>query len=474
MTFPSIVALEQLVPELAKLANCQKTDQKKLQNFSILMQNAARLWIVERSLYDPDCDFFIDLETEWFDCATWTKEFWRKIPNANLKTLEYFLLGEYTTFYQARWKKLVVERHHISNEILANILSTHIFQVTHRTIRNNFKQLSKLEQPRLIKSDSCRGKYQKVKDDFNYQVNSSEILSFHHLLIENDNWDFLNENISAIAQLLLTKINGIQRLFIQTEYVATEKLQDVATDWADNLKELWKQNVISPVKINYRSASQNETVKCIIYPISLYYYQRAYYLYAFGTTPHIQDLASSGQWYNYRLERIIDLKVLSWDFSQITQLLKTQIYQQDKVNYLYTPDYIKEQLEFAYGFNFYHESRMMLLRFDRDYYQRYIQDTIRHATFTKLESITEVKNFIIEQLFLEKNKLSDKQQSKLLTIVDRFPDDAYYKLRYRVGDNNVIMRLRSWGFNVEVILPCYLRQKMKKDIQQAYKLYTVF
>ena len=473
MSFPTIIALEQFVPELAKLANCKKSDINKLQNFSILMQTAARLWVIQRSLYDPNCDFFIDLEVEWFDCATWIKKFWQKIPNANFKSLEYFLLGEHTTFYQDQWKKSVVERHQVSYEILTEILSSQIFQVTHRTIRNNFQQLSKLEQPRLIKSASCRGKYQKVKADFGNLINSSEpTISGNYLLSETENWNFLNDDVSAIAQLLLNKINGTQRLFIQTEYVAKEDLQDLAADWADNLKELWKQNVVSPIQIKYRSASKNEIVTCIIYPISIYYYQRAYYLYAFGTTPYSQDLTVSGQWYNYRLERILDLKILSWESSSITKLLKSQIYQQDNLNYLYTPDYIKEQLELAYGFNFYRESKTMLLRFNHDYYRRYIQDTIRHATFTRLKNITEVKNFIIEQLALKKDKTLNRQQSKLLTIIERFPDDAYYKVRYRVGDNNVIMRLRSWGFNVEVILPGDLRQKMREDIQQTNQLYT--
>jgi CRISPR-associated protein (TIGR03985 family) len=43
------------------------------------------------------------------------------------------------------------------------------------------------------------------------------------------------------------------------------------------------------------------------------------------------------------------------------------------------------------------------------------------------------------------------------------------------GGNNVeadvIMRLRSWGHNVEILCPPDLRQRMKEDYQKAWKIY---
>ncbi|NEO41129.1 MAG: TIGR03985 family CRISPR-associated protein [Moorea sp. SIOASIH] len=60
---------------------------------------------------------------------------------------------------------------------------------------------------------------------------------------------------------------------------------------------------------------------------------------------------------------------------------------------------------------------------------------------------------------------------KLLAHIDQYPDAAYYTLRYRQNDNNVIMRLRAWGSKVEVLFPRELRQSMKQDIEQTWQLY---
>jgi CRISPR-associated protein (TIGR03985 family) len=39
------------------------------------------------------------------------------------------------------------------------------------------------------------------------------------------------------------------------------------------------------------------------------------------------------------------------------------------------------------------------------------------------------------------------------------------------NDNNIVMRLRAWGPNVEVILPWHFRQRMTEDVEATYKLY---
>ena len=219
------------------------------------------------------------------------------------------------------------------------------------------------------------------------------------------------------------------------------------------------------MRIKYHSVSKGTTDSYVVYPVAIHFFQRAFYLYGWGETPSQQN-PQPFTWHSYRLERILSIEVLSWDDSYQTRSLKQQIYQGDRVNYLYTPNYIKDQLELAYGFNFHYDSDVMLLRFDRDYHQRYIKDTIRHATFKRIENISQVKEFIVRQL-----EEGDRSKNRLLEIIDRHPDDAYYQLHYRVGDNNVIMRLRGWSFNVEVLLPLRLRQTMASEIQKSSRLY---
>jgi len=469
MPFPTIAALEELVPELARLANTPKSNQTQIDNFATLLQNAGRLWTIERSLYDSYSDFFVEIEQEWFDCITWSEKFLDKIPDVQHKSLEYFLLGEYTTFSKNQWQQEIIKKYQISPTILQKILFSKIFQVTDRTLRNNFKRLTKLDIPKLKKSDRTKGKYKKVIENF-YEDNLDLTKDNNCAIAVNNLSNFLNDGISTIAELLISKINGEQRFFIQAEYVVSENIQDLAADWADNLREIWKQDFISPIQIKYRSASQNTINSYIVYPVALHYYQRAYYLYAVGETP-AQTNSQTFQWYSYRLERILFLKELTWNFSDTTKLLKAQIYPGDRVNYCYSPTYIQEQLELAYGLSFYRQANTMLLRFERDYYQRQIKDTIRHSTFEKIADLTEVKNFIIQQLKSETDKGKKHGQEKLLAKVEQNCEDAYYKLRYRVDDNDAIVRLRSWGSNVEVILPWDLRQQIKQELEQACNLY---
>ncbi|MBE9176702.1 TIGR03985 family CRISPR-associated protein, partial [Synechocystis salina LEGE 06155] len=51
------------------------------------------------------------------------------------------------------------------------------------------------------------------------------------------------------------------------------------------------------------------------------------------------------------------------------------------------------------------------------------------------------------------------------------PTHSYYRMDYRVDDNNVIMRLRAWGPNVEVLFPLQLRQRMADDSKTMATLY---
>jgi len=79
------------------------------------------------------------------------------------------------------------------------------------------------------------------------------------------------------------------------------------------------------------------------------------------------------------------------------------------------------------------------------------------------------RKFILHDYLVDKTKKF--QREKLLATVNCASEDVYYKLCYRVGDHNVIMRLRSWGPNVEVILPGDLRAQIKEYLEKNCKLY---
>ncbi|HBB33995.1 MAG TPA: TIGR03985 family CRISPR-associated protein, partial [Cyanobacteria bacterium UBA9273] len=129
----------------------------------------------------------------------------------------------------------------------------------------------------------------------------------------------------------------------------------------------------------------------------------------------------------------------------------------------YSPDYIQQELDSAYGFDFSEKVGLMLLRFEASFAQRYIDNSFRHPTFEKLGSYKDAIALI--------TPLKLPQPRKLIARINQYPDAAYYTLRYRQQDNNVIMRLQAWGPRVEVIFPYELRQCMRQEIEQTWQLY---
>ena len=286
-----------------------------------------------------------------------------RVPDYQQRTLAEFLLADCSVSERDAWQKALQERYNIKDSLLDSLLSSPIFAVDSRTFRNHFKRLAKLKQPILKELTESRGEYQKISatDWEDYQLKVDSIMQSN-----NNALDVINDGLSTITDLLLNKVNGEQRLFIHTEYVVSQDLQDRADDWANELRPIWEQSVIPPIAIEYDSASSQNTKEYLVYPVCLYYHQKAFYLCAYGQHPKQDDEFS---WYNYRLERIVDLFPSSWDESKITQQLKTIIHevrgvagvcipqssdQNERVKPEYKPEHIYSELESAYGFDFYH------------------------------------------------------------------------------------------------------------------------
>lgn len=64
------------------------------------------------------------------------------------------------------------------------------------------------------------------------------------------------------------------------------------------------------------------------------------------------------------------------------------------------------------------------------------------------------------------------EQQKVLEILQQKPhSDAYYIGWIRTGDINVLMRLRDWRPNGEVIAPLSIRQQLRKEAIQELSNY---
>ncbi|MGK7875796.1 MAG: TIGR03985 family CRISPR-associated protein [Xenococcaceae cyanobacterium] len=450
---PTLQRLEKLVPELVQV--------KSGKHCLILLKTATLRWVMVRSLYDSDCDLQVEFEQEWFKAAQWQEQFSQQLFPGIKLTVDELLFAEYTNITKQQFLSSLKKRYHLNQGDIDHFLTYFPFQVEERTIRNNLTALSQLRDSLLDKRGQGNYRLKKLDGILEILGLNERASEQQYLIISDDSYsllDFLTSELSTIAELLLVKINEQQRLFIHNDYVVAEELREPAADLADRLKEIWKEKPVPPIQISYHSASLNKKGKYLVYPVCLYYYQRAYYLCAFGQAPPNQN-RKQVQWYNYRLERISKISKLSWDEPNLP-FSSQQILDQEQI---YSPAYIQSQLESAYGFDFYQKKEVMLLRFDPDFARRYIDNSFRHQTFEKIEDIEEVISIISQ---------SGGELKDLLTAyVKEFLNSAYYVLSYRQNDNNVVMRLRAWGPMVEVLLPLDLRQRVREDVEKTWEFY---
>ncbi len=459
--FPTLHCLETLVPELLQVSNHPSTPTQS-KNCLTLLACGARRWVMFRSLYDRDSDWFVEFETELFNCADWLNQFKQKVEHYKTRSFSDWLFSDYTESFTNQFIATLKSRYTLEENDIDQLLSTPIFSATDRTLRNHLTQLSQLKNPFLDRQPiNPQATSKKPIHKFRKRSTAAirELFATQPNFKLEETLEFFTNDVSDIAQLLFTKINGEQRLFIHHDYVVNEDLRETSADLADRLKEIWKETPTPPMKIAYSSAYLNQTQNYTVYPVCLYYYQRAYYLCAFGQRPQRTANQPPVGWYNYRLERIRQHQKLSWDTTHLP------FSKSDIINHSenYSTAYIQQELDAAYGFDFYENSDLTLLRFEPDFAQRYIDNSFRHPTFNKLNSLEETRALI--------KSLNLPNTQQLLTHIHTYSDAAYYILRYRQQDNTVIMRLRAWGPKVEVIFPHELRQRMRQDLEQTWQLY---
>lgn len=278
---------------------------------------------------------------------------------------------------------------------------------------------------------------------------------------------FTNEELSAFNNFLSKPINGVQRFFIHAEYIVHPKLYNRVELLQKQLKGIWTQDKVPLVKLTYQSAKlYQDTVDCIVYPVCIYYYQRAPYLFAYGQIPKAdrENSWSKIDWYDYRLDRILQLDELPKKSDDVN--IPKHFVDICQGKYPPNPNDIKDKMSAAWGFDIYKPQELLVLRFDQYFYSNYILGTERDEMFRKI-SLKQV-----ETLVKSYRPAASIEQKNLLSIVkSRSSSDIYCQVYYRVKDNNIVMRLRAWGPNVEVILPLHFRQDMKKDMEATYKLY---
>lgn len=416
------------------------------------LPRAARLWVLLITLYGDDTHR-LKLDDS-FTFAEWRKAFFSRthpqgeaIPDlhdpdcACAKTTADWIFDPQLGVSQSEWRRSL-RQHNAMPAELDKLLKQRLFAATRRSLQADLQILTQIGW---------------LKRDGHYYVRVTNLPT--RLLINNRLTSYElalpNLDLAATTQSLSQPIRGIQRFFLEVDYIVSQTNQDRVEDCQEKLKHWWQQTTIPPIRITYNSAREGQAVKCIVYPVCLYYVRRAIYLCAFGQTP-----TRKGEWYNYRLDRIQQMHQLDWTDEDIPHLLLKHY-----PDSLPNPDYIREQMEQAWGFDFYEPPKLMLLRFEQEFHDRYVQGTFRHDTFKR------VSHQQAEQLIRQHTPQQEHQQALLNVLQSRPRSDAYYCVRYRDDDTNVKMRLRAWRPNGEVLLPWELRQKMAQEVALEFQNY---
>ncbi|NEQ31059.1 MAG: TIGR03985 family CRISPR-associated protein [Leptolyngbya sp. SIO4C5] len=338
------------------------------------------------------------------------------------------------------------------NQLPANfetLLEARLFGFTRRTLYGDLRLLADIHwlQPK-------GNQFSKVTTwpDYPAQAEKLSLASYQEL-------GFLTQpDLAAIAENLSRPLGRDRRFFVHVDYVIAHQKLDKVDDWQALLAELWQQHPVPPVRLSYQRAGETHAHPLLVYPVCIYYYRRGPYLCAYGQVPH--QPSNALDWRNYRLDRIEAIEILDWNQADIPADLQQRYLRQT----LPTPDDIETAMADAWGFDYYQPSQRLLLRFDSEWNRRYIQDTLRHSTFTQI-SYQQVAQRLQQHLS------GQPQQEMLALWRDRSQHDAYYEAQYRQNDPNVRQRLRAWRPHVEVLLPWDLRQRMITEIKKEIEFY---
>ena len=460
------------------------------------LPKAVRLWVVISSIYGNADDYHEKLELrDSFTYTQWHNEFFKDTKEHHLrdklpllhshpqcpckKNLDSWLFQDNVS--KKEWLKSFRNQYSVKEEKdLELFLKTaiwpsklrnneqentnfpdgYIFACTGKTLQNDFKALVDLGY--LSKSKVKIAQYTKVTK---FPIYEEEREAVHDKETDERPPTIESPNVDSIAQLYSQQINGIQRFSIHVDYIVSKEGIDIVDDWGNELKDIWSKTPVNLIRKNYLSASLGVEVSTIIYPVCLHYFQRAIYLCAYGQRP--KDLKNI-DWYNYRVDRIIKITELTWQDSNIPDMMLNKYLRKA----LPTPDDVRRQLQEAWGFDFYQPKQTMLLRFEGSFGKDYIKDSFRHETFKQLTTIKEFQELIGS--FYER-----EDQEEVRTIIKQIQSDTniaksgyiYCKAQYRNNDNNVLMRLRAWGPKVKILLPKMLKERITRDIQATTELY---
>ena len=343
----------------------------------------------------------------------------------------------------------------LTDEIWQQKLAEKVFGHSHRTLR---KALPYLVEHGWLKS-SGNAKFSRLDPEdlptLPAHTHSGAVSIIRSLDILND-IRFIDPRLSVLLAEIQASYYPSRQFFVHFDYILSPQLQDHVDNLQSQLHELFAAPETPPVQLDY-STRLRGVQQLIVYPVCLFYARRAKYLSAYGQTPN-----DAIGWHNFRLDRITSRKfaLLPWTDRRIPAEL---LFQKNR-HQLPNSEDVEMAWQEAWGTDFYLPKALMILRFRQDFAQRYVEGTERHPTFQRIP-YREIPRLI--------HRGQDRQSmQQILHIWQRCSaEDAYYQAQVRVGDTNLVMRLRDWRPNGEVIAPLELRAQMQQEAQQELSFY---
>ncbi|MBW4505459.1 MAG: TIGR03985 family CRISPR-associated protein [Scytonematopsis contorta HA4267-MV1] len=441
------------------------------------LTRAIRLWVLLRWLYNDKKDTNLN---NHFTYSDWSNTFFTNTHKGEkqedilshndpycpcIKTIQQWFSE--LEIPADEWQHSLKQQIHLPNVDLESLLKERLFAQVRKSLQSDFDLLVSRHYLERVKNTIGRSKYYQLVEKLPLITETTlSIKKQTYLAGTLGMFSFLDPSLPLIAEEFSDNESDKEidednhRVFLFVDYVVPESSpkEDAVDQIQSELQEIWDSGKISPILLTYHSAHQNLTKECVTYPVCIYFMERAKYLCAYGITP-----AGAINWYKYRLDRIISkhLETLDWEDPRVPQLLR----EKNDDNQLPTPKTVNSKLKEAWGCDFYKETAIMILRFDKDFHQSYIQGISIHDTFKAITCQTTAK------LIKQHTQNPEHRTKTLETLQSRTSTDAYYQVDYRVTDYYVIRWLRALGSKVEVLLPWSLRQEIAQEIQNTWNLY---
>ncbi|AFZ18412.1 TIGR03985 family CRISPR-associated protein [Allocoleopsis franciscana] len=443
------------------------------------LTRAVRLWVWLRWLYGdkgytvlPDCFTYADWRQAFFSETHQDEKredvFSHQDPNcACTKTTRQWLYE--LDIPVDEWQQSLQKQIPISDSDLKDFLQERLFAQVRKSLQSDLDLLVTWGWLQQVPSQTGRSKHYRRVEVLPISHKLENLESEGSLTTKEQVYvaetlemlGFLDPNIPLLAEQIFEQPHeDTRRVSLYIDYLVPESTQkqDDVDQIQGELQEIWNSGQIQPLLLTYHSAHLGLVKECVVYPVCIYYMERAKYLCAYGSTPNGEI-----NWHNYRLDRICSKRLVSldWEDPRVPQLLREK-YEDGQ---LPTQKTVQTQLKQAWGFDFYKPSALMLLRFNQKFHDRYIRGTFLHHTFEPIDYQQ------ADSLIKQHTQNPEHRQALLEILQSRSPADAYYQAQYRVTDYHVLRRLRALGPEVEVLLPWDLREKIALHIQQTWNHY---